>query len=207
MPPEFVFLDLGRVIVSFDRDRAIAQAVAVSGGDAETVAAVLLDPALTDAVERGRLPWRGFHDEFCRRTGTAPEPSSLADAVSDMFSLEIDMLPLIARLAHCGCGLGILSNTCGPHWRHLLETARYGILTRGFDTVVLSHEVGARKPEPAIFDLAARMAGVAPHTIFFTDDIPEHVHAAREAGWDAEVFTTAAALAEALCSRGLPCGL
>jgi putative hydrolase of the HAD superfamily len=123
-----------------------------------------------------------------------------------MFSLKIDMLPLIARLTRAGCGLGILSNTCGPHWHHLTRVANYGVLTTGFDTIVLSHEVGCRKPEPAIFSAAARMAGAAPGRIFFTDDIEEHVAAAREAGWEAEVFTSAIGLAEALTRRGLPCG-
>ena len=207
MAPDFVFLDLGQVIVSFDRDRAIAQAAAVSGCDQEAAAAVLLDPELHDAIERGRIDWRGFHGAFCSRTGTDPDPQRLAHAVSDMFSLCNDMLPVISRLSRSGCGLGILSNTCGPHWDHLTRTAGYGVLTTGIDTIVLSHEVGCRKPEREIFDIAARMAGVAPERIFFTDDIPEHVHAARAAGWDAEVFTGATALADALTVRGLRCGL
>ena len=207
MPPDFVFLDLGQVIVSFDRDRAIAQAIATSGGDPAAVAAVLLDLDLHDAIERGAVDWAGFHAEFCHRTGTAPESAALAHAVSDMFALKIEMLPLITRLARAGCGFGILSNTCGPHWDHLTRVASYGVLTTGFDTIVLSHEVGCRKPEPEIFAVAARMAGVAPERIFFTDDIEEHVVAARAAGWDAEVFTSAIGLAGALTRRGLPCGL
>lgn len=207
MPLDFVFLDLGQVIVSFDRDRAIAQAVATSGGDPTAVADVLLDLDLHDAVERGAVDWTGFHAEFCRRTGTSPDSAALAHAVSDMFALKIDMLPLISRLTRAGCGLGILSNTCGPHWDHLTQVAGYGVLKHGFDTIVLSHEIGCRKPEPEIFATAARMAGVAPGQIFFTDDIGEHVVAARNAGWDAEVFTSATALADALSHRGLPCGL
>ncbi len=207
MPPEFVFLDLGRVIVSFDRDRAIAQTTTVSGADPALVAEVLLDPVLVDSLERGRIDWREFHEAFCRRTGTSPEPAALAEAASDMFALEIAMLPVIARLTRCGCRLGILSNTCGPHWHHLTRVAGYGVLATGFDTIVLSHEVGCRKPEPEIFAVAAQRAGMAPDRIFFTDDIEEHVLAARQAGWDAEVFTSAVALAEALTRRGLPCSL
>jgi FMN phosphatase YigB (HAD superfamily) len=207
MPPDFVFLDLGQVIVSFDRDRAIAQAIATSGGDPAAVAEMLLDLDWHDALERGAVDWAGFHAEFCRRTGTAPESATLAHAVSDMFSLKTDMISLIARLIRSSCGLGILSNTCGPHWDHLTQVAGYGVLKNGFDTIVLSHEVGCRKPEPEIFATAARMAGAAPERIFFTDDIEEHVVAARAAGWDAEVFTSAIGLAEALTRRGLPCGL
>ena len=207
MPPDFVFLDLGQVIVSFDRDRAIAQAIATSGGDPAAVAEMLLDLDWHDALERGAVDWAGFHAEFCQRTGTTPDSATLARAVSDMFSLKIDMLPLITRLTRAGCGLGILSNTCGPHWDHLTQVAGYGVLKNGFDTIVLSHEVGCRKPEPEIFATAARMAGAAPERIFFTDDIEQHVVAARAAGWDAEVFTSAIGLAEALTRRGLPCGL
>ena len=207
MPPDFVFLDLGQVIVSFDRDRAIAQAIATSGGDPAAVAEMLLDLDWHDALERGAVDWAGFHAEFCRRTGTAPESATLAHAVSDMFSLKTDMISLIARLIRSSCGLGILSNTCGPHWDHLTQVAGYGVLKNGFDTIVLSHEVGCRKPEPEIFATAARMAGAAPERIFFTDDIEEHVVAARAAGWDAEVFNSALGLAEALTRRGLPCGL
>lgn len=207
MPPDFVFLDLGQVIVSFDRDRAIAQATSLSGGDRAAVADVLLDPHLVDAVERGRIGWPEFHAEFCRRTETSPDSAALAHAASDMFSLRIEMLPLIVQLTRCGCGLGILSNTCGPHWEYLTQVSRYGVLKTGFDVVVLSHEVGCRKPEPEIFATAARMAGVSSERIFFTDDTAEHVAAARAAGWDAELFTSAATLAEALARRGLPCCL
>lgn len=207
MPPEFVYFDLGQVLVSFDRERGIRQAIATSGGDPAVVAEVLLDLRLHDAVERGALDWGGFHAEFCHRTGTRPDAAALAHAVSDMFSLKIDMLPLISRLTRAGCGLGILSNTCDPHWSHLTQVANYGVLTTGFDTVVLSHEVGCRKPELEIFATAARMAGAPPERIFFTDDIEAHVVAARAAGWDAEVFTSATALAEALTRRGLPCDL
>ena len=43
--------------------------------------------------------------------------------------------------------------------------------------------------------------------IFFCDDIPAHVEAARAAGWDAEVFTGARQLVEQLAGRGVRMGL
>jgi HAD superfamily hydrolase (TIGR01509 family) len=72
---------------------------------------------------------------------------------------------------------------------------------------VLSHEVRAIKPEPDIYHLAAQRAGVPPDRIFFCDDIPAHVDAARAAGWQAEVFTSAGGLIDALDRRGLKLGL
>jgi FMN phosphatase YigB (HAD superfamily) len=63
------------------------------------------------------------------------------------------------------------------------------------------------KPAATIYSAAAARAGVPPGRIFFCDDIPAHVDAARQAGWDAEVFTTAADLVGALARRGLNLGL
>jgi len=204
--PEFVYLDMGNVIVSFDRDRAFQQMAAVSGGDAEAIRAAVMEGGLHEASERGEIDWPEFHTEFSRRTGTTSDAAALARAASDMFSLKIDMLPVIAGLERTGCGLGILSNTCGPHWEHLLA-ARYSVLPGHFREIVLSHEVRAVKPEPIIYRLAAERAGVPPERIFFADDIPAHVEAARAAGWQAEVFTSAVGLIDALDRRGLKLGL
>jgi len=204
--PEFVYLDMGNVIVSFDRDRAFQQMAAVCGGDPEAIRDVVMAGGLHDASERGTIDWLEFHAEFSRRTGTTSDPKALAHAASDMFTLKIDMLPVIAGLERTGCGLGILSNTCSPHWEHLLAE-RYSVLPGHFREIVLSHEVGAVKPEPAIYQLAAQRAGVPPERIFFCDDIPSHVDAARLAGWQAEVFTSASSLIDALDRRGLKLGL
>lgn len=206
MRPEFVFLDLGNVIVSFDRDRAMRQMADVCGTDPATVHAAAMESGLHESLERGRIDWGGFHDEFSRRTGTASDPAALAHAASDMFALKVDMLPVVAGLERAGCRIGILSNTCDAHWAHLLSK-RHAILPGNFEATVLSHEVGLMKPEPAIYELAARLAGVPPERIFFCDDIAAHVEAARAAGWDAELFTTAGALIDALDRRGVNLGV
>lgn len=204
--PEFVFLDMGNVIVSFDRERALRQMAEVCGADVEAVRRVAMDADLHEAIERGAIGWLEFHRLFSLRTGTVSDPLALARAASDMFALKIDMLPVIAGLERSGCGLGILSNTCGPHWEHLL-TKRYAVLPGNFRLVVLSHEVRAVKPEPEIYRLATEKAGVRPERIFFCDDIPAHVAAARAAGWQAELFTSAALLIDQLDRRGLKLGL
>jgi putative hydrolase of the HAD superfamily len=123
-----------------------------------------------------------------------------------MFALKVETLPVIAALERIGCPIGILSNTCGVHWRQLLE-GRFAILPGRFRPIVLSHEVRAAKPAADIFAVASRRADVPPERIFFCDDTPGHVAAARAAGWDAEVFVSAAGLADALARRGLNLGL
>lgn len=204
--PEFVYLDMGNVIVHFDRDRGLRQMAAVCDTDVARVRAAALDAEMLLRLERGDIGWPEYHAWFSRQTGTSSPPARLAHAASDIFALNVAMLPVIAGLERAGCRMGILSNTCQPHWE-LLRACRYAVLPGNFTQIVLSHEVGAVKPEPGIFALAAERAGVDAQRIFFTDDIPAHVDAARAAGWQAEVFTSAAGLITALDRRGLTLGL
>ena len=204
--PEFVFLDLGNVIVSFDRAKAYRQMAAVSGVDEAAVQQAVEPTGLNEAIERGAIDWKAFHEAFCRHTGSAPAPDALAHAASDMFTLNIAMLPVIAGLERAGIPTGILSNTCGPHWDHLVASG-YAVLPGNFVVTVLSHEVAAIKPEPEIYSRAASLVGVRPERIFFCDDIAAHVDAARVAGWDAEVFASAVGLADALDRRGINLGM
>ena len=206
MAPAFVYFDLGNVLFAFDRERAFRQMAAVCGADPATIRAVVMEGGLQRGLECGRIGWPEFHAEFSRLTGTRSASDDLARAASDMFTLRHDILPIIAALERSGCPIGILSNTCGPHWDHLVRGG-HAILPGGFAPLVLSHEAGCMKPDPAIYALAASRAGVPPERIFFCDDLADNVAAARAAGWDAEVFTSGPALADALSRRGLELGL
>lgn len=205
MPPAFVYFDLGNVVATFDRERAFRRMAAVCGADVSRVQAAVMDGLQAD-LERGTIDWPAFHREFGRRTGTTSDPAALAAAAADMFELNVAILPVVAALERCRIPIGILSNTCEIHWRHLLGRG-WGILPGGFRPIVLSYELGASKPERAIFDRAATQAATEPERIFFCDDLPEHVAAARAAGWDAEIFTTAGLLADQLARRGIRLGL
>ena len=202
MPPAFIYLDLGNVVFWFDRERAFRQMAGVSGAGVDDVRRVVMDEGLQAALERGEIGWSEFHDEFSRRTASRSDAAALADAASDMFRLNVAILPIIAACTRAGIPLGVLSNTCEPHWSRLVSE-RYAILPGAFREIVLSHEAAAAKPNPAIYRLAAARAGVEPGRIFFCDDLPEHVAAARDAGWDAEVFTEAHLLAGQLARRGV----
>ncbi|MFM9057533.1 MAG: HAD family hydrolase [Planctomycetaceae bacterium] len=204
--PEFVFFDLGNVLFAFDRDRSFRQMAEVCGAAPTAVERVVMGDGLQADLEAGRIDWPGFHAEFSRRTGTTSDPAALARAASDMFTLKADMIPVLAGLERINVPFGILSNTCGPHWDHL-RAGGWACLTGAVSQIVLSHEVGASKPDRRIFAAAAAAAGVAPERIFFTDDLPEHVAGARAVGWDAELFTTAGSLIAALHDRGLNLGL
>lgn len=51
-----------------------------------------------------------------------------------------------------------------------------------FDAVIVSGEVGAAKPNRAVYDLVAAALGTTPDRCVFVDDIARYVHGAAAAG-------------------------
>lgn len=84
--------------------------------------------------------------------------------------------------------LGLLTNAERGAMQH---AARKGLLPDvQWDAVIDSSVLGVIKPERKIYEIAERMAGVDPEEIFFTDDVKEHVLAAKKRGWQGLVFDT-----------------
>ncbi|GBL35160.1 D-ribitol-5-phosphate phosphatase [Filimonas sp.] len=51
-----------------------------------------------------------------------------------------------------------------------------------FDRIYLSHRVGLRKPNPAIFELVLRENQLKADETLFIDDSPQHIEAAKKLG-------------------------
>jgi putative hydrolase of the HAD superfamily len=95
------------------------------------------------------------------------------------------MVNTLRYLRDNGVGVGILSNNVvewGPHWKRMIAA------TGKVDALVDSCEVGARKPQPEIFDIAEKMSGRAGERFLLIDDVEENCAAARNAGWTAIRF-------------------
>ena len=91
-----------------------------------------------------------------------------------------DVEPTLRALRGYGLRLGIISNW-DDRLRPLLHTLR---LARWFDAIVISCEVGASKPAPAIFAAAARQLGVPADSILHVGDrIEADVAGANAAGF------------------------
>ena len=51
-----------------------------------------------------------------------------------------------------------------------------------FDKMYLSHELGLRKPNAAIFDYILKDQNIKPQEVFFIDDSPKHIEGASKLG-------------------------
>jgi putative hydrolase of the HAD superfamily len=204
MPPAFFYFDLGNVLLHFDHRLAARQMAEVAGLDVEQVWRLVFEGDLLRQVECGAITDRQFYDRFCEATGTRADYDRLQYAGSAIFTLNAPMVPLVGHLRDAGHRLGILSNTSESHW-NFVSRGRYGLIPNAFEQVVLSYEAGAMKPDAVIYRLAAERAGVAPEQIFFTDDREENIAGAKEAGFDAVLYTDTRGLAQELRRRGARC--
>ncbi len=200
--PAFIYFDLGNVLLNFSHELVCVQMADVAGVSVEDVRRFAFDSPVAVQYERGEVTTRESYDYFCEQTQTSPDYERLIAAASDIFPINAPILPIVTQLRQRGWRTGILSNTCDMHWQWV-SGGRYAILPAYFDVVALSFEIGAIKPDREIFIAAAELAGVAPAEIFFTDDIARHIDGARQAGFDAEQFTSASKLAADLCARGV----
>lgn len=201
MPPRFLYFDLGKVLVDFDTQRMIRQVAALCGVEPEAVARAVVDSGLQRRYELGELSSAEFYEQFCAAIGRRPAYDALAQAASDIFWLNVPMLPVVAHLAQAGYRLGILSNTCENHWEHCRR--RFAVLQDTFEVLILSYRVGALKPDARIYRAAAEAAACHPAEIFFVDDTAGHVEGARAAGFDAVQYTGTRALVAELRKREL----
>ena len=134
-----------------------------------------------------------------------PQHAALIDTYRDRFE---ETLPhpipgtheIVRRLAERGVPLYGLTNLGAEFWTRL--RGGWAIFDL-FADVVVSGEERVVKPDPAIFAIAERRFGHPAEELFFTDDNPANVTAARARGWQAHLFEGAAGLEAELVRVGL----
>lgn len=140
------------------------------------------DGGLIGALERGELDDRGFEAELASRFAADGHDLPADGLLGRLFEAlqPAGRLWHVARHAReAGIRTGLLSNSWGMA---LYPMAR---LAAHLDVLVISGEVGLRKPDPAIYALACERLGMPAGDIVFVDDMPRNVEAARDAGLQA----------------------
>jgi putative hydrolase of the HAD superfamily len=172
-----LLVDWGGVMTSnvFDAFRAFC---AAEGLEPDTLRRRFReDPRSRDlliALETGEIDEDAFEPRFAEVLEV--EPSGLIERIFAGAGPEDEMFLAVERARAQGVRTGLISNSWG--------TRRYDreLLGRLFDGVVISGEVGIRKPTPEIYALGAERVGLAPSQCVFVDDLPFNLKPASELG-------------------------
>jgi putative hydrolase of the HAD superfamily len=125
-------------------------------------------------LETGKLPEEDFELELGALLDvSAPQ---LIDRLFAGSRPDDAMLEAVARARRAGIRTGLVSNSWG--------TRRYDReqLNELFDGIVISGEVGMRKPTPEIYELGAQRIGLETQACVFVDDLPFNLAPAAELG-------------------------
>ncbi len=132
------------------------------------------------ALERGELAVPDFEAKLAAamsaQTGSTYNPEGLISRMFQHFGTAHEMYALVRRAREQGIATALLSNSWGNEYPREMWTDM-------FDVVIISGEVGMRKPEPRIYNLVCERLGLQPQQCVFVDDMPYNVDAAVRLGW------------------------
>ena len=180
-----LIVDYGGVLTT-SLPEAMAAWLSAEGVPAEQFGAVMRE-WLADGVmaspahdlETGRIQAAEFERVLAERLrtadGVAPVPDGLLTRMFAGFRAAPGMFGVLRNARRHGLRTALLSNSWGADydrdgWDEL------------FDAVVISGEVGLRKPQPEIFLLTARLLGLPPEQCVFVDDLAVNVRGAAKIG-------------------------
>ena len=134
-------------------------------------------------LERGEITLAAAREAIValgRREGIDSDPLHLIGAMSrGGAGLRQDVIDRARALKRAGLATALVTNNAAEfreYWRRSIPLAEL------FHHVIDSSEVGLRKPDPRIFELALAKLGVAASRAVFLDDYAGNVAAARRLG-------------------------
>ena len=158
-----------------------------AGVDGQVVLDLMLGPYDEDTdhawhrFERGEISAAEYGADLFQRAQEANvqlDFGSLADMMSRLDIHDV-VIERIRVLRADGYRTGLVTNNvkeASKQWREMVPVDEL------FDVIIDSSEVGMRKPNPAIFQHALELLGVAPERAVFLDDAPGNVAGAQAAG-------------------------
>jgi putative hydrolase of the HAD superfamily len=200
---ETIIFDFGNVLGFFDYRLTLQRLRPHTDLTAEQMRAAAYAADLFEAYEIGRLGTAEFVSRLRQACGLRCEEAILTAAWSDIFHPNHEVCALVPRLKP-RYRLLVGSNTNELHARQFRR--QFADTLRHFDGLVLSHEVGARKPRAEFFAHCQRLAGCRPESCLFIDDLPANVEGARTCGLQGIVYTDFADLQRQLAAVGVAVG-
>lgn len=181
-----IIFDLGGVILNIDYHRPVEEFRKLGIEKPDAMYSQQAQNQLFDELETGRISETEFYRALRSNCPKEVSDVQLRDAWNSiLLDFPIRRLQILQQL-QLHYDLFLCSNTNAIHEeafnRILQQTCGYPSLALFFDKVYLSHRVGLRKPDPAIFKRILDDNGLqAQHTLFLDDSL-QHIEAAKGLG-------------------------
>lgn len=195
-----ICLDMGKVIIDYDPTIPLASLDTRSALSMPEIKQVLTDREPLLRFDRGQYSRSDFYQTMCARLRLDVSIEEFEQLWTSLFLPEPLLSESFLLSLKRRYRLLMLSNVNEVHFEFIWKNYP---LIRHIEERLLSYELGCLKPEPSIYRIAVERAGVRPEEIFFADDRPENIEAAREAGIVATCFQSEQQLRSALSRAGV----
>lgn len=165
----------------------------------------LVQYAPIDAYQKGSLSFDDYTLQLSGFLGCTQDEAAHIHACI-LRSEYPGLYEFLTELKAAGLTLACLSNTAAEHWAEMAKPERFPSFTL-LDQKFGSHLEMLNKPDPKIYQSAARKLGLEPHEILFFDDHGMNVEGAKACGWESELIDssgdTPSQMRNILRSRGI----
>jgi 2-haloacid dehalogenase len=199
-PARAVLFDIGGVLVDWN-PRHLYRQIFAEEQAMEDFLATVCTQAWNEEQDLGRPFAEGVRLLIEQHPSWAKEIHAYDTRWHEMLRGPIEgSVTLLAELRECGVSLFALTNWSAEKFP--VGRTRFAFFD-WFSGIVVSGEERLKKPDPRIFEVAARRFGLDPAATVFVDDSARNVAAAAELGFRAHHFVGEAELRRALVVAGL----
>jgi len=184
---QVVLFDLGNVFVDFDHTIAAKRILHFCDKTPQEIFELFFASRITSLFEEGKIAPYDFFLEVKEMLGLRLSYESFVPIWNEIFSLSGKNREVysLANNLRAGYTVALISNINMLHYEYLQK--KFPVFNV-FDRVFTSFELGAVKPDHAIYRKALSALGVLPGQVFYTDDRPELVESANLLGMRGYVF-------------------
>lgn len=180
--PDFLF-DIGKVLLDFDFESSLRKFLPANHPNPTGALDKLL--ARKDEFEAGKVNTEDYTRWALETLESDVSPEIFHHAWCNIFTPNQPMWDVAKKLRAAGHRLILFSNTNALHCPWVFEAFPEFSLFHG---AVLSYEVGAIKPEPAIYQYAIEKYSLTPENTLYIDDLPANIATGQEFGFQTHQY-------------------
>ena len=189
--PKAVVFDVGRVLFHWQL-RALFEKLINDPEELDWFLANVVTEEWHFEHDRGRPLGEMVPERIALFPNYEPQIRAYAARFNESVPGPVECTHEIVRHLHGrGVPLCCLTNFGDEFWSMFRPTEPIFDL---FEDIIVSGVAKVAKPESRIYEIVEARSGRAGADLFFTDDNPANIEAALARGWDAHLFTDAAAL-------------
>jgi glucose-1-phosphatase len=196
-----LLFDLGGVVFKFDIEGAFRFWASRAGCDPRLIAERFSIDDSYEQHERGEIPASTYFAALRQSLSIDLSDEDFIEGWNSVYPGPVPGMSEVLSVAKRHLPLFAFTNSNPTHqgvWEQL-----YAAELRLFQTIFVSSDLGARKPEPEAFLLVARRMGFKPEEVLFFDDGPGNVEGARTVGMQGVVVRSIRDVRRALSRIGV----